>query len=462
MRIAMLSPVARQTPPRSGDPRVDLVCSLTSRLVGHGAEVTLFTSADSDASRRYRSVSAACSESGRDIDMEVAECLHLSELFERAGEFDLIHNHFDHMPLSYSGLIATPILTTIHGNTLEKTLPVYRKYDRKTYYVSVSDAHRSPDLTYVATVYPGVDLDVFRFQETCDDYLLSLGPICEESGTREAIEIAGLSRKRLLIAGIIEDERYFETQIRPHLDGNRSQYVGDVGPDVRVQLLGSALALLYPVRFDDPFSLSTIEANACGTPVIATRRGALPEIVSEGVNGFLVTDISGAVHAVNETERISRSNCRKVAEERFSIKRMADDYVKVYSWILDINKREDHRPWGYYEVLSDRADHKVKRIVVYPGKRLSLQRHQRRGERWTIINGSPIVTRFDKDIHLQPGQSIDIPQGAEHRIFNPGDSPVVFIEVQVGDYFGEDDIERIEDDFGRACSHSESGSPSEH
>ncbi len=449
MRIAMLSPMAQRIPPRSGDPKEDLVCNLTGWLLDHGVEVTLFAPADSETSRSLRTVPPAHFECGRDLELEVSECLHLGALFERAGEFDLIHNHFDHIPLSYSGLISTPVLTTIHDLTLEKTLPVYRKYDRRTYYVSVSDAHRSPDLTYVATVHQGIDLGMMAFRETCDDYVLSLGPICEENGTREAIEIARLSHRRLVIAGPIEDAQYFEKQIRPQLDGYRLEYVGDVSPDVRIRLLSGALALLYPINFDEPFAYSTIEANACGTPVIAARRGSLPEIITEGINGFLVTDVSRAVHAVNHIARISRVACRKVAEERFSVQRMAADYLRVYSWILNLNRREDHRPWGYYEVLSDRADHKVKRIVIYPGKRLSLQRHRRRAERWTIINGSPIVTRFDKEIHLLPGQSIEIPQGAEHRIFNPGESPVVFIEVQVGDYFGEDDIERIEDDFGR-------------
>ncbi|MFH1117923.1 MAG: glycosyltransferase [Pseudomonadota bacterium] len=390
-----------------------------------------------------------CHSGDRDAESEESVCLLLGAFFERAAEFDLIHNHLDHIPLSYSGLISTPILTTIHDLLPDKALPVYRNYDGKTYYVSVSDAHRSPDLTYVATVHHGVDPDVFQFRETSEEYLLFLGPIREENGTREAIKIARLAQKPLIIAGTVEDEQYFEKQVKPYLDEKLLKYVGEVDPDLRITLIGGGLALLYPVNLDEPFALSAVQANACGTPVIAAKGGSLPEIITEGVNGFLVTDISGAVDAVNRVERISRADCRKAAEERFSVQRMANDYLKAYSLILDMNKREDHRPWGYYEVLSDRVDHKVKRIVVFPGRRLSLQRHRRRAERWTIISGSPMVTRFDEEIHLVPGQSIEIPQGAGHRMYNPGESPVVFIEVQVGDYFGEDDIERIEDDFGR-------------
>ncbi|MDQ7783889.1 MAG: glycosyltransferase [Desulfomonilaceae bacterium] len=450
MRIAILSPPARRIPRRNGGSREELVVSLTQRLADHGVDVTLFASEDSGTSRRLDTARRGLDEDYCDREESaVSQCLHLGELFERAGEFDLIHNHSDHVPLSYAGLISTPVLTTIYDPISETTLPVYKKYNGKTYYASVSDSHRTPGLTYVATVYPGVDPASFPFRETCADYLVYLGPIDEAHGTREAIETAERADRPLLIAGTVDDEPYFEAQIRPLLDGSRVKYEGEVGPEIRIRILRNALALLYPVRVDEPFAITAVEANACGTPVIATRRGSLPEIIADGVNGYLVNGVSRAVQAVNRIESISRAACRKIAEERFSVDRMAVDYIKVYSRIPDLNTREDHRPWGYYEVLSDRADHKIKRIVVYPGKRLSLQRHRRRAERWTIVNGTPIVTRFEEEIQLSPGQSIEIPRGAEHRIFNPGDAPVVFIEVQVGDYFGEDDIERIEDDFGR-------------
>ena len=238
--------------------------------------------------------------------------------------------------------------------------------------------------------------------------------------------------------------------MEPRLEGERVQYIGSVGPDKRNELLGGGLALLHPISFDEPFGLSVVEANACGMPVIGFPRGSMREIVQHGVNGFLVQDISAAAEAVDRIYQISRGDCRKVAEERFSRDRMVNDYMGLYQQILAETKREDHRPWGYYEVLSDQPGHKVKRIVVFPRKRLSLQRHQRRTEHWTVVSGDPVVIRDAEEIHLKPGDSVDIPRGARHRVSNPGDEALVFIEVQMGDYFGEDDIERFEDDYGRA------------
>jgi mannose-6-phosphate isomerase-like protein (cupin superfamily) len=175
----------------------------------------------------------------------------------------------------------------------------------------------------------------------------------------------------------------------------------------------------------------------------------MPEIITDGVNGFLVSSATEAVDAVKRIHTVSRPDCREVAERRFSRDRMVEDYLKVYDRIVKETTTEDRRPWGYYEVLSDFPDHKVKRIVVHPGKRLSLQSHQRRRENWTMVQGRAIVTRGDEQIPLDPGDSIQIVRDTRHRIFNPGTSDVVFIEVQTGDYFGEDDIERFEDDFGR-------------
>jgi mannose-6-phosphate isomerase-like protein (cupin superfamily) len=163
-----------------------------------------------------------------------------------------------------------------------------------------------------------------------------------------------------------------------------------------------------------------------------------------------------AVEAAARVGEISRRDCRTHARIRFHRDRMVEEYLGAYSRILTHNEREDHRPWGYYTILCDRPDHKVKRIVVLPGKRLSLQRHNRRGEFWTIVSGNPVVTKNHDEIRLKPGDSIEIPLGVRHRIANPGAEPVVLIEVQVGDYFGEDDIERFEDDFGREIRASRS------
>jgi mannose-6-phosphate isomerase-like protein (cupin superfamily) len=188
---------------------------------------------------------------------------------------------------------------------------------------------------------------------------------------------------------------------------------------------------------------------ACGTPVIAFNRGSMPELIRDGLNGYLVKTVDEAIGAVGKIDDIDRLACHRFVEENFSVERMVNDYLQVYEQILESTKREDRRPWGFYEILSDTADHKVKRIVVYSGKRLSLQRHRHRSEHWYIVEGEALATLNEKQLRLNKGDSIDIPRGAVHRIENPTQDTMKFIEVQSGDYFGEDDIERLEDDFGR-------------
>ncbi len=449
MRVAMLSPIAWRTPPRHYGPWERVTSLLTEGLVARGVDVTLFATADSETKGKLHSIVPRPYEEDKKLDPKVWECLHVSEVFEKAAEFDLIHNHYDFLPLTYSGLIETPVLTTIHGFSSPRILPVYKKYNKKAYYVSISNSDRSPELDYIATVYHGIDLENFTLNEANGKYLLFFGRIHPDKGVREAIEISRLAEMNLTIAGIIQDEGYFDTEIVPQLDGDRVKYIGSVGPQMRNTLLGGAYALLHPIRFEEPFGLSVVESNACGTPVIAFNRGSMPEIIENGLNGFLVSDVSQAVEAVRNVADLSRKTCRDVAEERFSKNRMVEEYLKVYAQILDETKREDHRPWGYYQVLSDLPDHKVKRITVYPGKRLSLQRHQHRREHWTIVQGTAQVTRDSQQIVIKAGESVDIPLGAIHRVLNPGAESLVFIEVQMGDYFGEDDIERLEDDFGR-------------
>lgn len=449
MRIAMLSSIAWRTPPRHYGPWEQVVSLLTEGLVERGVDVTLFATADSETGGRFHSIVPRPYEEDRGLIPKVWESLHISEVFERAQDFDLIHNHFDFLPLTYSGLVKTPVLTTIHGFSSEKILPVYEKYNGKNYYVSISDADRSPCLAYAATIHHGIDVEAFTFNPVGGEYLLYFGRIHPDKGAREAIEIARLTNRNLIIAGIIQDQHYFETEVKPHLEVGRVQYVGNVGPGPRDRLLGGAECLLHPISFNEPFGLSVVEANACGTPVIAFSRGSMPEIITDGVNGFLVSSSSEAVEAVERIHGISRVDCRQVAKERFSKDRMVQDYLNVYERIAGETATEDHRPWGHYEILSDFPDHKVKRIVVYPGKRLSLQSHHHRRENWTIVQGRPLVTRDDEQIPMQPGESVEISKEAKHRIFNPGSGDVVFVEVQTGEYFGEDDIQRFEDDFGR-------------
>ncbi|MCK8600475.1 glycosyltransferase [Desulfoferrobacter suflitae] len=449
MRIAMLSPIAWRTPPRHYGPWENVVSILTEGLVRRGIDVTLFATKDSQTEGRLIGVSPKGYEEDPDLLPKVWECLHISEAFEQGEHFDLIHNHFDYLPLTYTAMTTTPVVTTIHGFSSPKILPVYQKYNGRTHYVAISEADKNPQLDYIATIHHGIDLEQFTFQAVHRDYLLFFGRIHHEKGARECIEIAQKTGRRLVLAGIVQDQAYFEREVKPHLDNDRVLFAGSAGPEKRNELLGGAYALLHPINFDEPFGLSVVEAMACGTPVIAVNRGSMPEIVADGVTGFLATDAEKMAELVPQVKDLDRLNCRKWVEERFSAERMVEDYLGVYRQIISRSKREDHRPWGFYHVLSDKPDHKVKRITVYPGKRLSYQRHFRRSEHWYIVSGKAVVTRDGEDTELSAGQAIDVPLKSWHRIRNDGREELVFIEVQTGDYFGEDDIERSEDDYGR-------------
>jgi len=447
MRIALLSPIAWRTPPVAYGPWEQVASLLAEGLVERGLDVTLFATADSQTRARLHAVCPRPYEEDASINPKVWECLHISEVFEHAGEFDIIHNHFDFLPLVWTRLVNTPVVSTIHGFSSPDILPVYEKYNADVHYISISDADRSPKLDYTATIHHGIDMTRFSFRATPGGYLLFFGRMHPDKGAAEAIEIARAAHMPLIMAGPVQDKVYFSTLVEPHIDSVQVKYAGSVGPHERDRLLGGARALLHPIAFDEPFGLSVVEAMACGTPTIAFTRGSMPEIIRDGETGFLVKDVQEAIRAVAHLDDISRQACRREAEDRFSAARMVDDYIRVYKRLLD--SQEWRRPWGFYEVLADKPDHKVKRITVYPGKRLSLQRHQRRDEHWQIIQGKGMLRLDEKNIAIIAGDDADIPRGTLHRIHNTGPENIVFIEVQSGDYFGEDDIERIEDDYGR-------------
>ncbi|MGI5875782.1 MAG: glycosyltransferase family 4 protein [Dethiobacteria bacterium] len=335
MRIAMLGPIAWRTPPLHYGPWERVVSLLTEGLVERGVDVTLFATADSLTKGTLRAICPRGYEEDHSLDPKVWECLHIAEVFESAGEFDLIHNNFDFLPLSYSGLVNTPIVTTIHGFSSPRILPVYKKYNGRVFYVSISDADRSPELDYIATVYHGIDLENFTFNPEPGDYLLFFGRIHHDKGAREAIKIAERTGMKLILAGIIQDSTYYEQEVKPYLDGEKIIYIGSVGPVERNKILGGAYALLHPINFNEPFGLSVVESMACGTPVIAFPRGSMPEIIEDGVNGLLVPDIDSAVSAVEKIRELDRQLCRQTVEKRFTKERMVKDYLDVYRRIID-------------------------------------------------------------------------------------------------------------------------------
>ena len=280
-----------------------------------------------------------------DIDPKVAECLHISEVFERASEFDVIHNSFDFLPLTYSRLISTPVVTTIHGFSSPKIVPVYAKYNRSAFYVAISEADRHPTLDYVGTIHHGIVTDDFTFNPAPGSYLAFFGRIHPDKGVVPAIEAAIEAGIPLRIAGIIQDQEYYDQEVLPRLDGDRVRYVGPVQAGHRSSFLGDALALLHLIDFDEPFGLSVVEAMACGTPVIAFDRGSMPEIIDNATTGFIVADVASAADAVGQIGQLDRQTIRDVAIRRFNSDRMVDQYVEVYRRaIAESARRSSCRP----------------------------------------------------------------------------------------------------------------------
>src|ERR1700761_2637776 len=333
MKVAILAPVAWRTPPRHYGPWEQVASNIAEGLIKLGLDVTLFATGDSITAGKLEAICEKGYEEDRSQDAKVLECLHISNLMENAAQFDIIHNNFDFLPLTYSGLIKTPLITTIHGFSSQKIIPVYKKYNATSNYVSISNADRSPELNYLATVYNGLDTKDFLYNEQPENYLLYFGRIHPDKGTAESIEIAKKSGRKLLIAGIVQDENYYKDKIAPQLN-DQVEYIGPAGPERRNELLGNAAALLHPINFNEPFGMSVAEAMLCGTPVIAFNKGSMPELIKHNSTGFLVDNIDEAVAAVDQVKLINRTDCRDWAESQFSCDKMVDDYLKLYQQIL--------------------------------------------------------------------------------------------------------------------------------
>jgi glycosyltransferase involved in cell wall biosynthesis len=326
--------VSWRVPPRSYGPWEQFASLLTEGLVARGVDVTLFASGDSQTSARLASVVARGYSEDPDVEPKVSECLHIAHVFERAEEFDVIHNSFDFLPLTYSDLVETPVLTTIHGFSSARILPVYQRYNARGAYVAISDADRHPSLEYLATIHHGIDTDAFSVHPAPGGYLLFFGRIHPDKGTAAAIDVAGRLGIPLIVAGIVQDQRYFDEQIAPRIDGDAVRFIGAVGPAERSEILGGALALLHLIGFDEPFGYSVVEAMACGTPVIAFRRGSMPELIEDGLTGFLVDDIDGAVAAVRQAGIVERVEVRERTVARFGSARMVDAYLDAYATVI--------------------------------------------------------------------------------------------------------------------------------
>ncbi|MGB7408022.1 MAG: glycosyltransferase family 4 protein [Pontixanthobacter sp.] len=334
MRIAMLAPIAWRTPPRAYGPWELVTSLLTEALVARGIDVTLFATKDSVTTAHLSAVVPAPYNDDPAIDAKVWEFRHLAHCFAQADRFDIIHNQADFPAHAFAGLINTPVVTTIHGLSSDRILPMYEPFDRLIQYVAISEADRHPALNYAATIHHGIDVAEFPFDSEGSDRLLFFGRIHPDKGAAKAIAVARGSDHALDLYGIVQDQDYYARQVEPKLQTPNIVFHGPVGGARRLRALGNARALLHLIDFDEPFGLSVIEAMACGTPVIANARGSMPELVEHGVTGFLVHNHQEAIEAIARSTELDRAAIRLHVAERFGVARMADAYIALYRRII--------------------------------------------------------------------------------------------------------------------------------
>lgn len=343
MRIAQVSPLFESVPPQSYGGTERVVSYLTEELVRQGHDVTLFASGDSvtraelvAVTERSLRLSSSC------IDQLAHHMLMLEAVARMADEFDLIHYHIDYLHFPLSRRIESVHVTTLHGRLdIPDLVPLYHEFPDMPV-VSISEAQRDPLswINWVGTVHHGIPQDLYSFYPGGGDYLAFVGRISPEKRVDRAIEIARRTGISLKIAAKVDaaDAMYFKETIEPLLDDPLVEYLGEIGDDRKNALLGGARALLFPIDWPEPFGLVMIEAMACGTPVVAYHHGSVPEIVDEGITGFVVSSIDEAVDAVRKVSALSRHGCREVFEARFTADRMARDYVAVYEQLLEAER----------------------------------------------------------------------------------------------------------------------------
>jgi glycosyltransferase involved in cell wall biosynthesis len=337
LRLAVLGAIAWPAPPPGYGPWEQIAFNVADGMRRRGLDVTLFATGNSHFAGRLVSVVPVGLNEDPALNGEVFSALHIGELFRRAREFDLINNHFDWKPLTYAlATEAPPLVTTVHGFSSPQILAAYYAGAARSFYCSISNADRDPGLDYLATAYNGIDPAAFTFRKRPGEYLCFLGRFHPEKGTHCAIEIAKRAGVRLKIAGIRHDDAYFHELIEPHIDGDRVQLLGPVERQARDELLSHALALVHMTTRPERFGLTMVEAMACGTPVLGARMGSIPEIVVDGVTGFLCDDLDQAAARVPQLASLDRAACRARVEAEFSVERMIDRYLEVYARALEL------------------------------------------------------------------------------------------------------------------------------
>jgi glycosyltransferase involved in cell wall biosynthesis len=337
MKIAILSSIHWRTPPQKYGPWELIASYVAEGMVKRGHEVTLYATGDSETGGKLRWICPRPIMEDPGLESKVYQYLHTSLVFEEANDFDIIHNHFDAYPLVFSKLTDTPVVTTIHGFSSPQVNEIYKKYSN-TYFVSISDADRrhAPDLNYIDTIYHGINLEDFKFNDKPDDYFIYVGRISNDKGVHLSIDLARKLGIKLKIAGIVDvaDRDYFDNTIKPQL-GTGIEYLGVIEEDDKKDLMSRARGFLHMNTYPEGFGLTLIESMALGTPVIGVNKGSVPEVIEDGKTGFVIDTIGQAEDAVKKIDVIDRKVCRKRVEKYFSLERMLDDYEEVYNIILN-------------------------------------------------------------------------------------------------------------------------------
>lgn len=345
LSIAQLAPCEERVPPVKYGGTELVVSNLTEELVKRGHKVTLIASGDSKTKAKLYPVFSQSLRNDKKIgaDLKIRDAYKLIGLanaiiFLKNHHFDLIHNHLGWRLLPWQKLFSAPIVTTLHGPLDAKYQQIiYSKY-RDSYFVSISNNQRQPlkYLNFVATVYNGIAINKFNFKAQAGKYLAFLGRMSPEKGPVQAIKTAKQAGEKLIMAAKIDlvDQEYYQKKVKPLIDGRQIQFIGEINHQSKVKLLKNAKALLALIQWPEPFGLFMVEALACGAPVIANTRGAAPEIIQSGKNGFLVENINEAVAAIRQLDKINRHFCRESAVKKFSVKKMVDGYEEVYAKIL--------------------------------------------------------------------------------------------------------------------------------
>ncbi|OGG07936.1 hypothetical protein A3D05_00080 [Candidatus Gottesmanbacteria bacterium RIFCSPHIGHO2_02_FULL_40_24] len=347
MKIALLAPPYLSVPPKAYGGTEKIVSLLADGLVERGHDVTLFATGDSQTRAKLVSVFAEeLGNSGLAKGSALMPLLHFRECFRRAGEFELIHNHAQYIPMFLAELVKTPVVHTMHGSFYPGEVPEEKRRILETHkkqpFISISDNQRKglPDLNFIGTVYNGLDVSEYTYVEKPrGDYLLWVGRITEKKGPGLAIEVAKRVKRQLVIAAAIDpvDVPFFEREVKPWIDGKQVNFVGELTHKTLDGLYGNAYCTLFPISWHEPFGLVMIESMICGTPVVAYNMGSVSEVIEDGKTGYVVDPASGAdgfVHAVYEIDRIQRGDCRARVIEKFSKETMVSGYESVYKKIL--------------------------------------------------------------------------------------------------------------------------------